>query len=186
MGSSSSRYLVVTDAAATLLTDEELLALCTREVTFFQQPLLTGTLRVADSVVIYSLLACTAIGAVLGGHALLIGTLTGFGSVLIMRPFFQRAQLKADALTSLAAADSASALRALERQYELNLQPMVAASARSQDAHLYDRMVAAGIQFSYPRPNPPSKGRVVLSVAAAAGTCLMLSIIFLMGIIMWR
>ena len=34
---SFSRYLVVTDAAASLLSDEELFSLCIREVTFFQQ-----------------------------------------------------------------------------------------------------------------------------------------------------
>lgn len=174
-----SRYLVVTDAAATLLSNEELLALSIREMTFFQQPWLTGTLRVTDSAVIFFMLACTAVGAILGGHALLVGTGVGFGSAILIRPFIRRAQIKADALAAGAAIEPTSALRAMERQFELNLQPVVAISNRSRDAHLYDRMTAAGIPPTYPRPAPPSKGRIVLSIAAAAGTCVALSIVFL-------
>jgi hypothetical protein len=177
-----SRYLIVTDAAATLLSDEELFALCIREISFFQQPWLAGTLRVLDSALIFFLLACVAIGATVGGHALLIGTLVGFGSVWIIRPFYRRAQLRADALAKNAAIDGGSALRVLERQFELNLQPVVSISNKSRDAHLYDRMVAAGIPPAYPRPWPPSTGRVVLSVATAFATCVVLCIAFLIAV----
>jgi hypothetical protein len=176
-----SRYLVVTDSAATQLSDDELFALSVREITFFRQRWLAGTLRIFDSAVIFFMLACTAIGSVIGGHALLIGSATGFGTVLLVRPFYRRAQLKADALAATAVIDAASALLALARQFELNLQPIVAVSNRSPDAHLYDRLVAAGIPPPFPRPAPPSRGRIALSIAAAAGTCVILSIAFLIG-----
>ena len=177
-----SRYLIFTDAAATLLTDDELFALAVREMTSFQHPRLFGTLRVLDTVLIYFILTCTAIGATIGGHALLIGTLIGFSGAMLMRPFYRRAQLKADALAATAAIDATSALRALERQFELNLQPMVAITNRSKDAHLYDRMVAAGIPPSYPRPAKPSKGMVILSVVVALLTCVLLSAVFLIAV----
>jgi hypothetical protein len=179
-----SRYLVITDAAAELLRDEELLALATRELTFFQQPWLTGTLRVADSAVVFVMLACMAIGVTVGGHAMMIGNATGFGAAFLMRPLVRRLQLKADALAARAAIDPASALRALERQYELNLKPVVSALAGSREPHLYDRMIAAGIPPAYPRPEPPSKLRIILSVAAAAGACVVLSIGFLVMVLM--
>lgn len=174
-----SRYLVVTDAAADLLSDDELLALCVREITFFQQPWLTGTLRIMDSALIFFMLACTVVGMTLGGHAILVGTLVGFGTAYLMRPLLRRTQLKADALAAHSAIDPAAALRALERQYELNLKPVVAASDRSREPHLYDRMTAAGIPPAYPRPQPPSTGRIVLSLVAAVVTFLMLSLGFL-------
>ena len=86
---SFSRYLVVTDAAASLLSDEELFSLCIREVTFFQRRWLAGSLRAFDSVVIFVMLACT-IGAAVGGRALLYGTCTGFLSVFLIRPLVRR------------------------------------------------------------------------------------------------
>ena len=174
-----SRYLVVTDAAAELLSDEELLALSIREVTFFRQRWLAGTLRVMDSAVILFMLGCTAIGATRGGNAMLVGMATGFGTSYLVRPLTRRAQLKADAMAAQSAVDPAAAVRALERQYELNLTPVVAVSDRSRDAHLYDQMVAAGIQPPYPRPEPPSKAKIILSLGAALGVCLVLSIAFL-------
>jgi hypothetical protein len=177
-----SRYLVFTDSAASLLNDEELLALSIREVTFFQQRWLAGTLRVLDSAMIFFLLCCTAVGATAGGNASMVGALVGVGSALLIRPFVRRVQIKADALAASAAIDPQSALLALARQFELNLQPMVAVSNRSQDAHLYDRMAAAGIAMNYPRPTAPSKGRILLSIATAAVTCGILSIAFLTAV----
>ena len=74
------------------------------------------------------------------------------------------------------AIDPVSASRHLERQHELNLHPVVSITRGSRDPHLYDRMVAAGIPPAYPRPKPPSKGRIVLSLAATAHTSVMLSV----------
>jgi len=179
-----SRYIIVSDAAAELLSDDELFALIIRETTFFQQPWLAGGIRLMDSAVIYFLLACTAVGVMLGGHAMPIGIITGFCCAYIMRPFSKRAQLRADALAAQSAIDPVSALNALHRQYELNLKPVVAVSNRNRDAHLYDRMIAAGIPMPYPRPAPPSSARIFLSILAAIGTCVFLSIgsIFILAI----
>ncbi len=55
------------------------------------------------------------------------------GAVLLIRPFMRRAQLKADALAAAAAIDPTSALRAMERQSELNLQPIVTMFKRSNE-----------------------------------------------------
>jgi Zn-dependent protease with chaperone function len=176
---SFSGYLVVTEAAAELLSDDELLGLSVREISFFKQPWLAGMLRVLDSTIIFFLLACVAISQILGRQALLFGVIAGWVLAILMRPLSRRAQIRADALAAQAAIDPRDALRALERQYELNLTPVVAISASSRDAHLYDRMVAAGIAPVYPRPQPPSKARIFLSLGAAAGACVVISITFL-------
>jgi hypothetical protein len=177
-----SRYLVVTDAAAELLTDEELFALSIRELTFFQQPWLAGFIRVADSAVIYFMLVCIAIGSTINQHATLLGAVVGFVSAYLIRPFTHRAQLKADALAANSAIDPQASLRALEREYELNLRPVVAVSDRARDAHLYDRMVAAGLVPAYPRPLPPSRMRTVTGVVAACATYVVLSVAFFVAI----
>jgi hypothetical protein len=177
-----SRYLVFTDAAATHLSDDELFALATREITFLQQPRLAGTLRIIDSTAIYFLLACSAIGATISREAMMMGALITVIIAFAMRPFYRRAQLKADALAAGAAIDPAAALRAMTRQYELNLQPIVAVSNRSPDAHLYDRLVKAGLQPEFSRPPAPSRGRILLSVLTAASACVLLSLAFLTAI----
>jgi hypothetical protein len=176
-----SRYLVLTDAAAELLSDDELLALSIRELTFFQQRWLAGSIRVADSVVIFFMLACIAIGSTVNHQAMLVGMVVGFSSAYIIRPFTKRAQLRADALAANSAIDPQAALRALEREYELNLRPVVAVSNRARDAHLYDRMLAAGVVPAYPRPEPPSRMKTVLGVVAASGTYLLLSVVVLVA-----
>jgi hypothetical protein len=178
-----SRYLVVTDAAAELLNDDELFALSLRELTFFQQRWLAGFIRVADSVVIYFMLVCIAIGSTINQHAALIGALVGFVSAYTIRPFTHRAQLKADALAANVAIDPQASLRALEREYELNLRPVVAVSNRARDAHLYDRMVAAGLVPAYPRPLPPSRMRTIVGVLAAGVTYVVLSVAFFVAIV---
>jgi len=46
--------------------------------------------------------------------------------------------------------------RALEKIYQDNLVSAVATSNSQAHPHLYDRMLAAGIQPEYPRPTKPS------------------------------
>ena len=45
--------------------------------------------------------------------------------------------------------------RALERLYEVNLIPAVISGTKTHPC-LYDRMLAAGVEPSYPRPEPPA------------------------------
>jgi hypothetical protein len=178
-----SRFLIVSSAAAELLTDEELFALSVREMTFFQQPWLTGGLKVFYSSLIYFMLACVAIGTRVGGNAMLYGCIVGFVCSYLTRPFTRRLQLKADQLAARSVIDPASALKALERQYELNLKNVVAVTGGHREPHLYDRMVAAGIVPAYPRPLPPSVGKIVLAIAAALATCVVLSVVFLILVV---
>ncbi len=70
-----SQYLVFTDSAARLLSDDELLALSIRRSHSSQQKGLAGTLRIADSLVVYLMLVCVVVGMVIGGQAPLIGNL---------------------------------------------------------------------------------------------------------------
>lgn len=177
-----SQFLVFTDTAAELLSDDELLAQSIRELTFFKQRWLAGILRVGDSFFCFMMLSSVAIAATFGGaFTILIGSLAGMSGGLLLRPLLRRVHLRADALAAESAIDPLSALRALERQLELNLQPIVTVSKNSPNAHLYDRLTAAGIAPPYPRPRPPSKGRIIACIAAGAATEVVLSVMILIG-----
>jgi hypothetical protein len=58
--------------------------------------------------------------------------------------------------------------RALERIYEVNLTPAVL-GGRPMHPHLYDRLLAAGVQPSYPRPAPPRRDAYAAVVVAPLG-----------------
>jgi hypothetical protein len=60
---------------------------------------------------------------------------------------------------------------ALEHLHALNLAPVVLAGRNATHPALYDRMRAAGVQPSWPRPRPPSQSRILagLSVACVVG-----------------
>jgi Zn-dependent protease with chaperone function len=181
-----ARYILVSDSAATLLSDEELLSLFIHQGSYFQQPWLVGTLRVIESIWVLVLVAAAAVTIRSGGHAILIATIGIVPVFYTLRTLSRRAQFKADALAAKAAIDPTSSLRALERTFELNLVPVVSLTKRSGQPHLYDRMAAAGMPPPFPRPAPPSKGRVFASVLAATGTCLVFSFVFLMAVSAYR
>jgi hypothetical protein len=168
-----SCFLVFTDSAAELLDENQLLALAVREIAFFKLPGLVGALRIIESAVTFFMLACIAIGWAIGEQPMLFGFIVGWGTALAIRPFIRRAHLKADALAAEAGLDSHAALLALHRQYELNLTPVVIRAGGTPS--LYDRLVAAGVPPEYPRPPAPSGWKILLSLAVATTTCVILS-----------
>jgi hypothetical protein len=74
----------------------------------------------------------------------------------IYRAISHRLELRADGVAKANEPDPGVYARALERLYEDGLLPAVNTQAQSGHPHLYDRLLAAGVTPSFPRPRPPS------------------------------
>ena len=89
----------------------------------------------------------------LGGFlALVIVTLI---FVQLSRRLSQRLESRADRIARSNEGDDGTYARALARLYEENLLPAVNPSKRQTHPHLYDRLLAAGVEPDYPRPAAP-------------------------------
>lgn len=73
-----------------------------------------------------------------------------------VRSLMRKAEERADEAARQHAADPATYARALESLYERNLTPAVL-NGKLTHPNLYDRMLAAGVQPSYERPEPPGR-----------------------------
>jgi Zn-dependent protease with chaperone function len=88
--------------------------------------------------------------------------------ILVLRPLGRRMEERADRIARAQDAHDGEYAHALEALYAANLTPAVM-SARGTHPHLYDRLVAAGATPSWPRPAPPSRGRLRAAVATCMG-----------------
>lgn len=78
----------------------------------------------------------------------------------------RRMEERADRVACEHMHDAAAYASALERLHEHNLVPAVLGKGRKTHPDLYDRMTAAGVTPSYPRPDPPSRRPVYAAVFA--------------------
>jgi Zn-dependent protease with chaperone function len=91
----------------------------------------------------------------------------------LVRVLARRMEEQADRLAHRHQPDHGVYARALEKLYSTNLVPAVMPGKRQLHPHLYDRLVSAGVQPSYPRPAPPPRWPVVASLGSLVlGTAL--------------
>jgi hypothetical protein len=149
-----------------VLDDDELRAVAAHELAHLDEPRVVRALRVA-----VGLLTATAILTLplVGGVFGVAGPLVVFAGVLVVVLLFRRLARRMEERADAAArsqdhGDSEVYARALERIYESNLAPAVLRRA-AMHPHLYDRLVSAGVQPSYPRPAPPPLRRGAIAIA---------------------
>jgi Zn-dependent protease with chaperone function len=135
-------------------SDEEISAICAHELGHLTESKFVLAGRIVGSMSFYPLIflrpaascAPEAVAAILVSVALLMTS---------SRRLSRRMEKRADKI----AADNQGAegvyARALEKLYCDSLIPAVSASNNKTHPHLYDRMLAAGIQPDYPRPAKP-------------------------------
>jgi Zn-dependent protease with chaperone function len=107
-------------------------------------------------------------GGALAGWLLMITTMLGF------KRFARHMEVRADRLECQAAAPEAY-MRSMIKLHEANMVPAVMPGAQTHP-HLYDRLLAGGIQPEFPRPQAPSRAKPV--VAALAATIVAAVVIF--------
>jgi len=79
----------------------------------------------------------------------------------------RRMEQHADETASHAGEEDGVYASALEKLYLANVMPAVMRGKRQAHPHLYDRLIGAGIEPSYPRPAPPDSKRQWLSTLLA-------------------
>jgi Zn-dependent protease with chaperone function len=129
--------------------------------------------HLADRVLLPSELVAIGAPAAMLALGSLDGTLAWaliavwFVVVGLLRRLQRHREVHADAVAVAAADDAATYARALELGYEACVLPV--AGGRPTHPDLYDRMLAAGVTPSYPRPPRPSRARAVVATIAGTG-----------------
>jgi Zn-dependent protease with chaperone function len=154
--------LIFTDKALEVLSDQELVAVCVHELAHLSEPYRVSAVRLLRGMVV--LVPILLIRPFWGDFnklgSLLYGTL--FALVLtriVAVRVARRMEERADAAGRTHQGEEGTYARALERIYEANLVPAVMSAKLRPHPHLYDRLIAAGVTPSYPRPAPPSNDR---------------------------
>jgi Zn-dependent protease with chaperone function len=163
-----------TDGALAHLSDAELEAICAHELGHLAEGRSALLARALTPAAFAPLVLIVPLCATFGPFGVvpvvlwLIAVARGWAYVS------QRLEARADA-AARAGVGGETYARALERLYEVNLVPVVLSGATTHP-HLYDRMLAAGVEPSYPRPAPPPQGvpRRVLLASLAVGTVLVI------------
>jgi Zn-dependent protease with chaperone function len=158
--------MAFSDTALAHLADEELRAICVHEFGHLMESRAVKFLRILSTLTWLPVIFVKPIvnaygftGLAITGVAILIGFRAVRALVLAM-------EKRADALARAHEGEPGTYARALERLYQLNLVPAVTHDRRPTHPHLYDRLVAAHVVPSYPRPKPPSRLRGWMSFLA--------------------
>jgi len=153
------QYLVFTSRALEVLDDDQLEGVCVHELAHLAESrmvLLGRTLPVlllAPFVLVVPLIQQVGM---LGFLAFEMVVLVIF---VLVRRFSRALERRADKAAQALETTSGTYAHALERLYQANLSPVVQPGKGTTHPHLYDRLVAAGVQPGYSRPRPPSRWR---------------------------
>jgi Zn-dependent protease with chaperone function len=163
------RWLFFTRRAVEGLSDAQIEAIAAHELGHVSEPAAVKATRVAGSLALLPVGAAIALierfGPLYGLAAAYAGALAVALPVLLVR---RRMEDRADAVAHGHEGEPGVYARALERLYRLNHMPAVGWRKRGVHAHLYDRLVAAGVEPGYPRPAPPSGVRLGAGIGSGA------------------
>jgi len=141
-----------------ILTDDEISAVCAHEMGHLTESKSVLAGRIAGSMALYPLIFLRP-AAKSGPLAICaIGVLVVL-SAMLNRKLSRRMETRADKIATENQVEQGLFAGALEKLYCDNLIPAVSTGKRKAHPHLYDRMLAAGIQPDYPRPAKPQSMR---------------------------
>jgi Zn-dependent protease with chaperone function len=115
-----------------------------------------------------------------GSIGLLLGYVLMCGLFVGYKKFARRLESRADRLGNETLGDPGVYMRSMIKLHESNLAPAVMPGEQTHP-HLYDRLLAAGIQPEFPRPMAPNRTRPTL---AALGTTVAAVLVFCLFMIM--
>jgi len=169
------RWVIFTSRALDVLTDAQVSALFGHELAHLNEPRAVTILRVFTSIwIFFTIVLVRPVIGEFGGLGVLALWLCFLLVIIIPRRVMRRMEERADKAGKTYEEEQGTYAQALEKIYETNLIPAVMRTKRQIHPHLYDRMVAAGITPSFPRPAPPPRLPKFLSVATAGLTAALL------------
>lgn len=149
--------LLITEGAAEALSDEELAAVCAHEFGHLSEPKGVIAARILTTLSpLPAIFIKPALHLWSGAGCIVIGVAMILTS-RVTRNFRHRMEKRADSVaTGHQGAPPEIYARTLERLYQVNQVPAVM-SKNMVHPSLYDRLLAAGVTPSYPRPAPPAR-----------------------------
>jgi len=138
---------------------------CAHEIGHLSESKSAIGLRLVSSQVFLPLLFLPPLTHSYGVMGILLAVL-GICAVSLLRPAVsRRLEVRADASALAVQTDGRVYARALEKLHEAGRCPAVLPSNQSHP-HLYDRMLAAGLEPSYPLPKPPASMSILPVLSA--------------------
>ena len=147
-----------------LLSPEEIRAVAAHELAHLIEPRWARGLRTIHLFAYLGLVPLIKYGGIVGSVA---GLLMVFALLFAYKRLSHWLEQRADRLEREAIADAPVYACALSRIYEANQSPAVLPGTQSHP-HLYDRLLAGGIQPAFARPPAPRRAKPLLAMAAAA------------------
>ncbi len=167
-----SRELRFSRSLLEVCTDDEVAAICAHELEHLAEPRWSGFVRVARQYTSYLFILAIPLVQLLGGWVVVVAILGVSMIHTVVARFRHRMEERADRAGADAEMHEGVYAQALEKLYQKNLTPVVLPYVGTHP-HLYDRMVNAGVEPAYPRPDPPLQR--MLSTRLLRGACLILS-----------
>jgi Zn-dependent protease with chaperone function len=146
-----------------LMTPDEVRAVAAHELAHLIEPARMKAVR------IFFMFAYLPAGLLIkygGSVGIAAGYLLGVALFLCYKRFSHRLEQRADRLESEAIGDPAAYMRSLIKLHETNLTPAVMAGSPTHP-HLYDRLLAGGIQPDFARPMAPKRSKPLLAAVLA-------------------
>ncbi|HEV7405767.1 MAG TPA: M48 family metalloprotease [Chthoniobacteraceae bacterium] len=151
----NARAVAFTPKCLELMTDDEVRAVVAHELAHLRESFRQKFARSAGLFLFFPYFTAPAWIDGLGALGFLGAALILWLGSRFLRGFSQRMERRADAAALASAAGGETYARALEKIYEYNLVPAVMRGKAQTHPHLYDRLLAAGMQPAYPRPVAP-------------------------------
>jgi Zn-dependent protease with chaperone function len=167
------KHLAVADRALEVLTDAELTSVCAHELAHLTEPTAVTMLRVGARMLFFAtVIAIRPIAGSFGENGVTVAILVVLITMLMVKPMARRMEVRADAMAHAHQGDEGTYARALERLHEASLTPVVMVQQRRTHPDLYDRLLAAGVTPSYPRPQLPENPGFAVIVTLITGAVL--------------
>lgn len=157
-----------------VMTQQEVRAIAAHELAHLIEPAWVRTVRVVH---MFAYLAAAPVMKYGGSGGIFLGWLLVIAIALGFKRFTRRMEVRADRLESQALADTNAYEHSLIKLHEANLAPAVMPGSQTHP-HLYDRLLAGGIQPDFPRPKAPPRLKPFL--AALAVTLATAGVMFLL------
>lgn len=177
----TQRQIAITSEATASMNDAELAAISAHELGHLQEDRSTHWMRQLASMSWLPLCLIKPVHAYWEMHGVMALLVIVWISSSWFSRFSRKMEYAADAAAQRTQSDPAAYAKALERLHEVNLMPAVHDSRTQTYPHLYDRMLAAGVQPDYPRPLPPPRlpalaGVLVALFAGCASSVLLIAL----------
>lgn len=175
-----SRTLAFTGRALDVLDDTELEAIAAHELAHLSEPARVRAARAGAVLALVPVALWNPLAHLLGIGGAIALVVASWLVLLRVRTMALRMERRADTFGVDAERGPGCYARALEHLHEANLTPAVMAGRRPTHPHLYDRLLAAGVEPDYPRPAPPTRLRAQAGVGVGCALLTLCALCVLM------